>query len=223
MLLIYSTLLTPTTPIVTPVVAPIQFPVLGGQKFPKKTSVWQGTRLITSTSGREVRGQNWRYKRYMFELSYDVLCSDTRFPGGTAHSLQILTDFYDRCGGQAIAFLYADPIDTLAIGQPVAVGNGATTSFTIMRQFVNYVEPAGWVLNVSAVYLNSVLQLTSSWALQQPNTIIFSVPPPNGILITIDYTYAYVCRFETDTVEFAQFADGRWENASLKFLSVRQS
>ena len=198
------------------------FPPLQGQVFPKRGLLWKGTRLIVASSGREVRGQNWAYPRHSFEVSYDILCSDSRNPAATARSWQMLLDLVNQVGGQSGTFLYIDPDDSTVTGQVLGVGDGTSVGFTFQRSLVNFLEPVGWVTSVENVYLNGVAQ-GSNWALSDPNTLVFSGAPASGQVVTADFHFAYLCRFDMDEFELAQFAVGMHAMSSLKFISVRSS
>jgi hypothetical protein len=51
------------------------------------------------------------------------------------------------------------------------------------------IEPVSWVVGVPTVYLNGVAQPDASWALVQPNVLVFSSPPGAGVAITADVSY----------------------------------
>ena len=202
--------------------APPSFPALPGQKFPKRTPIWKGTRLIVAASGREVRGQNWAAPLQSFELSYDALCSDASNPGAGANSLQQIIELFDLCGGQYGTFIYNDPIDNAVSNQFIGIGTGALTTFTFQRSLRTYTAPVGWVTGLSAVYVNGVVQTTGVY-ISEPNTLVFASAPASGAVISADFTFAYVCRFDSDELEFEQFASGLHSAASIKFRSVRSS
>ena len=53
--------------------------------------------------------------------------------------------FFLQLQGQFGTFLYTDPDDNAVTGQAFATGDGATTSFTMMRSLGGFLEPVGWV------------------------------------------------------------------------------
>ena len=201
---------------------PPSFPVLPGQAWSVHKRPTFATRVASHVSGREVRRANYAAALYEFEVSFDGLAS-TGFAGLGASSLQTLMGFYLACQGQLGTFLYADPTDDAATGQPIGVGDGATTTFTLVRSLGAATEPVGWVTGIGNVYLGGVAQASSATALAQPNTLTFAKAPAVGTAIAADFTYAFVCRFLDDRQDFENLAAGLWQLGGLKFRSVRTS
>jgi hypothetical protein len=167
-----------------------------------------------------VRQSLYAYTLYEFELTFDGLASGSSFPGLGTESLQSLMGLYLQCEGQYGTFLYTDPSDDQVAGQGIAIGDGATTSFTFMRTLGGFIEPVSWVASVANVYLNGVAQ-GSGWSLTQPNTLTFATAPGASVAITADFSYAFVCRFLDDVEDFEEFMSGLWTVQSLKFRSVK--
>ena len=205
---------------------PPSFPTLPGQAWSVHKRPTFATRVAPHVSGREVRRANYASALYEFEVSFDGLASSGS-PGSLsglgASSLQTLMGFYLACQGQLGTFLYVDPSDGAVTGQPIGVGDGATTSFTFVRSLGAATEPVGWVTGVGAVTLGGVAQPSSTYALAQPNTLVFAAAPAAGAAITADFTYAFVCRFLDDQEDFEMVASGLWQLGGLKFRSVRTS
>ena len=201
---------------------PPSFPVLPGQAWSVHKRPTFATRVAPHVSGREVRRANYASALYEFEVAFDGLAA-SGFPGLGAASLQTLMGFYLACQGQLGTFLYADPSDGAVIGQPIGVGDGATTSFTLVRALGAATEPVGWVTGLNNVYLGGVAQAAPATALAQPNTLDFATAPAAGAPITADFSYAFVCRFLDDRQDFENLAAGLWQLGGLKFRSVRTS
>ncbi len=205
-----------------PTPTPMAFPALPGQAWSVHKRPTFATRVAPHVSGREVRRANYASALYEFEVSFDGLAS-SGFASLGAASLQTLMGFYLACQGQLGTFLYADPSDDAVTGQPIGVGDGATTSFTMVRSLGAATEPVGWVTGVGAVYLGGLAQASAATTLAQPNTLTFAKAPAAGAAITADFTYAFVCRFLDDQEDFEAVASGLWQLGSLKFRSVRTS
>ena len=201
---------------------PPAFPVLPGQAWSVHKRPTFATQVAPHVSGREVRRANYAAALYEFEVSFDGLAS-SGFAGLGASSLQVLMGFYLACQGQFGTFLYADPTDDPVTGQPIGVGDGATTTFTFVRALGGATEPVGWVTGLGNVYLGGVAQAAAATALAQPNTLTFATAPAAGTRIAADFTYAFVCRFLDDSQDFENLAAGLWQLGSLKFRSVRTS
>ena len=206
---------------------PPSFPVLPGQAWSVHKRPTFATRVAPHVSGREVRRANYAAALYEFEVSFEGLASTGSAQGGFAglgaSSLQTLMGFYLACQGQLGTFLYADPSDDAVAGQPIGVGDGMTTTFTLVRSLGGATEPVGWVTGLGNVYLGGVAQAASATALAQPNTLTFATAPGAGAAIAADFTYAFVCRFLDDRQDFENLAAGLWQLGSLKFRSVRTS
>jgi uncharacterized protein (TIGR02217 family) len=196
------------------------FPALSGQGWSVHKRPTFATRVASHVSGREARTPFYSSPLYEFELTFDALSSNSATPGLGANSLQALMGLYLQCAGQFGTFLYTDPTDNIVTGQHLAFGDGAATTFTVIRTLGGFSEPVGWVLSVSHVYLDGVDQ-TAGWAVIQPNTLTFETAPASDVLVTADFTFAYQCRFVDDQNDFENFMAGLWKVQSLKFRSVK--
>ncbi|QXX74233.1 DUF2460 domain-containing protein [Methylovirgula sp. HY1] len=200
---------------------PPNFPILPGQGWSVHKRPTFSTRIASHVSGREVRQSLYAYTLYEFELTFNGLDSNGNFPNLMARSLQRLMGLYLSVQGQFGTFLYTDPTDSVASAQGLGEGDGTTTSFTVLRSLGGWGEPVGWVTDMTAVYLNGVVQSASGWSVTEPNTLNFATAPASGDLITADFTYAFVCRFLADQEDFDNFMSGLWKVDSLKFRSVK--
>jgi hypothetical protein len=199
------------------------FPALPGQAWSVHKKPMFSTIVASHVSGREVREALYQNPIWQFELSFDGLASDSAsYPGLGAQSLQSLMGLFLRCQGQLGTFLYNDPIDNFAADQTFATGTGSVTTFTFARALGGFLEPAGWVTNVSQVTVDGVAQ-TSGWSLSTPNSLVFATPPANGALIGASFAYAFKCRFDEDGLDFEEVMQNLWTLGSLKFRSVRTS
>ena len=197
-------------------------PVLPGQGWSVHKRPTFSTRVASHVSGREVRQANYAATLYEFEVSYEGLAS-AGLPGLGASSLQALMGFFLAAQGQFGTFLYADPTDDAVAGQPLGIGDGATTRFTAVRALGGTVEAVGWVTGLGTVAVGGVAQSSSAYALLAPNTLSFTTPPAAGAAVTADFTHAFLCRFLDDQQDFENVMSGLWQLASLKFRSVRTS
>ena len=205
---------------------PPSFPTLAGLGFGVHKKPKFSTIVASHVSGREVRAPLYQNPIWDFELTYDGLTSQaspqTSFAALGASSLQTLMGFFLQCQGQYGTFLYTDPTDSGATNTQFATGDGATETFTFARYMGAFLEPVGWVLTVSNVYLNGVNQ-TSGWSLSTPNSLVFTGAPGSGVAIAATFTYAFQCRFDEDDMDFEQFMSALWKADSVKFKSVRSS
>ena len=195
------------------------FPTLPGQGWSVKKTPTFSTRVAAHSSGREVRASLYAHALYAFELGFDGLDSSGANAGLQAQSLQSLLGFWLSCGGQLGTFLYVDPTDNAVTNQAIATGDGATTSFTLVRAIGSYVEPASSVTSVSSVTVSGAA--TSAYVLTAPNVIAFTTAPASGAPIVASFSYGFQCRFLDDQAEFDNFCSGLWRVSKLKFRQVR--
>lgn len=196
------------------------FPILPGQGWSVKQTPIFSTKVATHSSGREVRSSLYGNAKYQFELTFDGLDSNGIYVGLQPYSLQALKGLYLYCKGQFGTFVYSDPTDNLVFNEPIAYGDGTTTSFVLQRAVNLQPEIVSWVHRVYAVYINGV-SVPDTFTLTSPNTINLNFTPTNGSFITADFSYAYQCRFSDDQNEFENYMNGLWKVDSLKFESIK--
>ncbi len=195
------------------------FPSLGGQSFASKSPV-SATNVARGKSGREARTPLYQ-GLYEFELAFEGLASDCASnPGLGAQSLQAIMGLYLQCLGSFETFLYVDPTDNAVADQTVATGDGATTTFALGRAIGAGFDTSLHVTGVTGVAINGAG--VSGWTLLAPNTLSFNSAPPSGAAITVSFSYAFVCRFLDDGLDFENFAQNLWSTRGVKFRSVRQ-
>jgi uncharacterized protein (TIGR02217 family) len=199
---------------------PSTFPVLAGLKFDsKKTPIWK-TGIQESASGIEQRATRWSYPRWKFSLTFEFLRDDSNA------EFQTLVSFFNSMKGMYDYFYYSDPSENSETAQGLGTGNGTQTDFPLVKSLGSFVEPVFHAPTVTAVYKDGVVQATG-WTLVASSggygndTIRFSSAPANGVVITADFTFVYVCRFDADEVEFNYMMKTFWECQQLDFKSVK--
>ncbi len=116
------------------------------------------------------------------------------------------------------------PTPASAIGWNVYVGatTGAETrqnGATPIAIGANWTEPATGLLVGSAPPGAN----TTGWTLTSPATLTFAGAPAIGAAIATSFSYAFLCRFDDDSLDFDQVMSNLWKIDSLKFRSVRTS
>jgi hypothetical protein len=312
------------------------FPALAGQGWSVHKKPTFASIVASHVSGREVRDALYANPIWNFELAFDGLdgALAAQYAGLGAQSLQSLMGLFLQCQGQFGSFLYVDPTDSVATGQSVGAGDGATTSFVLSRTLGGFKEPVGWATAVSNAYLNgaqippgglaepaapSLSQVTvgslggatyfakvsyvtasgetaasteaslattanhvvrvaspgtpspasavgwnvyvstssgsetrqnvapialgtawqepapgglvsgaappgantTGWSLVAPNLLTFAGAPAAAATISADFSYAFLCRFDADDLDFEQFMSNLWRAQSVKFRSLR--
>jgi hypothetical protein len=200
-------------------IQPPVFPALPGQGWSVHKRPTFSTRIASHVSGREVRLPLYSTPLWEFEVTFDALASDGRWPGLGAQSFQSLMSLYLECQGQFGPFVYMDPNDNRVIGRTLGIGDGSTRAFTLQRAVGNYLEPVSWVTAIARIALGGVTQ-TSGWSLQPPNQLVFAAAPAAGVVVVADFSFGFLCRFVTDQIDFENFMTGLWKVAKLAFRSI---
>jgi uncharacterized protein (TIGR02217 family) len=186
-------------------------PSLAWSSFKRPTF---STRISKRTSGREVRSANYAYPLYEFELTYEVLRADTAY-----QELQQLMGFFLQRQGQFDSFLYQDPTDCLVASQVIGIGDGTSTSFTLVRDLGGWVEPIGQAANTPTVTVAGVP--VGGWTLAGNLLTFESAPAPGAEIQVVNLQFYFVCRFLDDVHEYENWSNNLWLLKSCKFTSVK--
>jgi len=203
-------------------------PTLNGFSVHKKP-IFAAT-VAEAVSGRAVMGANAAFPLWEFDLTYEVLRSQTqnREPD-TYYSpnveFEAIASLFLACAGSYGRFWYNDPTDNSRTGQVIGTGDGVSATFQIIRSFgtgnTSLVEPVGG-LNYLLPYTFYDNGTPTAITLANNNrTITFASAPTLGHSITGDFSYYFYCRFLEDGADFEQFMHNLWLLRSLKFRSVK--
>jgi uncharacterized protein (TIGR02217 family) len=197
------------------------YPSLVGLHLPiKRTPEWD-TDVQISIGGRRTAFARRAYPRYIWELTYQFLRSDS-----TNVELQTLQAFYNRVNGRAGLFQYTDPEDNTATAQSIGSGDGNTTTFQLVRAMTGtgsntFIEPVFAPAAGIQIFNNAVLQtLGVDYTVSNLGLITFTVAPVAGNPLTWSGQFSYYCRFESDSADFEKmFATAIWEIKRVVFSS----
>jgi uncharacterized protein (TIGR02217 family) len=202
------------------------FPSLPGLAWSvTKTPTFQ-TRIQRAVSGRELRALDYPYPLWQFSLVFDLLRDN---PAAGYDELRTLMGFFMLCQGAYATFLFQDPNDYQVTGQQIGIGNASTTVFQLQRTMGatlpggGFLEPITAPNVVSATYLDGITQNPGTYSVD-PDTglMTFNTAPGGGLIITVDYSYYFRCRFTDDSYAFENFMFQLWQLKKLTFISVRQ-
>ena len=185
-------------------------PQLPGMGWGKKTTIW-ATKIATSASGREIRSPRWSAPIYKWSAPINVL----RDP----ETQQLLTAFmasYGQCG----LIRYMDPFDHTATGQTIAIGDGTTTSFQLIRTIAGYTDVVRAPAIVSAVHVGGV-SATGYTIDSSTGILTLTAPPAAGSIISCDFTFYFLVRFSSDELQLADIAAGLRSVEDLSLVSVK--
>ncbi len=195
------------------------------------------TEIQESLAGREVRLQNFQNPIWEFTLSYEYLLNDPRTRDENGQTpLEALVGFFIARGGQFDDFLLnltdltGRLEDSVYTGQPIGIGNGATTSFQLVRNIGGFLEAIQNPINQTAtVYFNGVAKVQGTDYTISNGLVIFAVAPGSGVSITADFIMLYRVRFHTGTsrsgkegLELNNFYFNLYECKELQLISVRK-
>jgi hypothetical protein len=221
----------------TPQDAPIPiFPNLP-ISFPIKLSIVMDTIVGTTKSLREVRVAQQQLPLWDIEIPFQELRDQTQnevpYPPFTYPKVfqeyEELVQLWLMIYGRTNVFGFNCPWDNSRLNQQIAIGDGTTSTFTIVRTWgsepIATDLPIGLIGEVLSVQVNEIV-IPSAFYTTNRNKISFidgsgiAHPPGEGDPINMTFTFYYLCRFTEDEQDFEEFSKNRWTVPSLKFRSV---
>ena len=182
-----------------------------------------------TSSGRATRSPQQNYPLWEYELTFEVLRSETQNQEPYTYyqglkEFEAISELFLFCNGQGGSFLYNDPDDNSRLGQEIATGDSNTHIFPIVRTWgygdLSFTEIIGGINEIQNVYFDDVLQSSDLYTVIYGNYIWFSSAPPSGVTITMDFTFYYLCRFLEDQHDYEEFLKNLWSIQSVKFRSM---
>lgn len=185
----------------------------------------------TSASGAEVDLALAQYPLHQFDLTYNFLRA-WRAAGTASLEFRTLMGFWLMLGGTVGRFLFRHADDCTVAAQIIATGDGATTTFTIVRSFgangYSGSEPVGQVDTTQPVIVrlgNTSPLAASLYTIDTANpvaqTITFATAPAAGTPIYMDFAFFYYCKFADNSNTFEKFADRLWSLQKVSLKSCR--
>jgi uncharacterized protein (TIGR02217 family) len=197
--------------------API-FPTLPGLTFPvTRSNLGFEVDTAESLSGIRTTFPNRAVPRYQWSIGFEML--RTGQIGADAFAeLEILAGFYNGRFGRAYPFAYQDAADNAATAAIFATGDGTTYRFQLVRDLGGFVEPVRVPLAVS-LFVDGIAINPASYSIGSYGRVTFSSPPAAGATLSWTGTFAWLCRFDDDKVDFTNFMRGYWSLDKLTFSS----
>jgi uncharacterized protein (TIGR02217 family) len=204
------------------------FPAFAGLSLPiLRKPIWR-TIVEESVAGVETPLQLWTFPRYEYELPFSFLRQ-----ASTYAEIQSLISFYHTLGARGTAFQYQDPNDNVAVQgstalQTIAIANGVSTSFQIVRNYGGFIEPVYAVSTISAVFENGSSVSSTKWTISNAGILSFSTyTAAAGSSVQWSGTLNWICRFVDDTFDLSQITVSSdrqgpiWELKKLTFRTVK--
>lgn len=199
--------------------APPLFPTLPGLTFPvTRSNLGFQVDVLESISGIRTALPTRAVPRYQWAIGFEMLRQGGIGPDMFAE-LATLAGFYNGRLGRTLPFAYRDPRDDTATGQYLGTGDGATRTFQLLRTFGGFTEPVRAPLAASAVYLGGSVADPASYSVGATGRLTFATPPGAGVPIRWDGTFGWLCRFDDDRIDFAEFMRGYWSVDKITFSS----
>jgi len=192
-----------------------QFPVdisygsAGGPEF--------STDIVVTHGGREQRNSNWSQSRARYNVAYGVK---------TKEQMAELITFFRARKGQAEGFRFKDWTDYEAAGELLAIGDGITTEFQLIKAYTSgsttqsriIVKPIAATLKL---YLDSVLHATGYVLDAATGMITFDSAPADGVNIHADFEFDVPVRFATDRLSSSLDDYGVYSVRDIPLVEVR--
>jgi len=185
------------------------------------------TAIFTTASGYEQRSINWTLSRATYDIAYGVR---------DMSDLTVVVNFFMACMGKAFAFRFKDWADFNFYNQQIAVGDGATLAFQVVKTYalatqvetqLTFTRPiVKPVLNtIGAVLVNGTPVSSSYWSLDCTTGILtFSAghaPAMNATILITYLEFDVPCRFDVDILTVAQEDFNQEEWQGIKLVEVR--
>jgi len=185
------------------------------------------TQIVEMASGDEERNGSWADSRRRYDASYGIRKAD---------DLAAVTAFFEARRGRLYGFRWKDWADhksglpsagTLAIDQPIGTGNGATTTFQLVKLYTSGVQ--SWTRTITkpvagtiALALNGMAQITGWTVNTSTGVVSFAAAPAAGVAITAGFEFDVPVRFDTDTLDVTLDFERLGSITSIPLIEVRR-
>jgi uncharacterized protein (TIGR02217 family) len=205
-----------------------------GLQLDVKRNIAFDNTLSRAASGRET-GVSWRELPVTtFELDWAFLDANMATTPPSQDGSPVypefdkLLGFFSQQHGDLMPFylklstLTLNPADSQVYGQQLAIGDGSTINFQLCRTVGPYLEivqtpdPAA----TPVIYVDGAL--VSTWTLLPGGIIQFASAPALNAVISADFNWVYLCRFDAPDTDIDQFAYLVHECKTLKLRTVIQ-
>lgn len=193
----------------------ISFPVVRSIALPsiRQESLTSGRRTILPQRATPRRSWNIPY-----EFLRNALWSDGNGALGSYSELETLEGFWLAQVAAGVAFSYTDPNDNAVTAQGFGVGDGSTRAFQLVRARGAFVEPVYLgtpVASPNGIFINGTG--TSAFTQSATGVITFTSAPAAAAVLTWTGTFAWLCRFDDDSIDLSGFMQGMSSVAAVKF------
>lgn len=156
------------------------------------------TDIITTDGGYEVRNSRWAYPLFSYEFNLE--------PGSPTFDLDLedFVNLFHVVGGSAGTFRFRHWSDYVATNQAIGIGDGVKVAFQLYRTYTRgaltrnrkIVRPT--IATVVARVGATVTAVTTD---PLTGIITFASPPAAAAVITADFQFDNLVRFDSDELE----------------------
>lgn len=155
----------------------------GGPKFQ--------TSIITLGTGREQRNADWSQQRCEFDVSYGIQSK--------ADFVEVVRFYYARLG-KARGFRFKDWTDFAATDEQIAIGDGTTTQFQLIKNYTSVVTYQRKITRpVNGTLIVKVDDVITAFTANYNTGVINIAPAPaEDAVITATFEFDVPVRFDND-------------------------
>jgi uncharacterized protein (TIGR02217 family) len=188
------------------------FPNTPGITWPVKKKPGFATQIQQSLAGRRTPVRFQFEPRWSYEMQIEFL----RNFGGRIE-FQNLLNLFAQTAGSYGTFLFDDIDDNAVTDQTIGIGDGANKVFALLRTYAGFNQRVAATKAAPVIKVNGIVASGSSYTISPTGVVTFTSPITNGQPVTWTGGYYWVCRFDDDQLDLAQFMSNWWEVSSLKF------
>lgn len=188
------------------------FPTFKGLSWPVGRAPKWNTLVQEPVSGKKTKLQLWSYPPYQFTLTFDYL---------SAADYATMEGFFNSVGGGAQMFQFKDINDFSVAAQGFGVGDGATTTFQLVRSFGGFAMPIFAPTGSISIFNNGTLVGGSNYSINATGLVTFVSAPAAGHTLTWTGNFNWLVQFDDDTMSFSEFMATFWELKKTSFTSVK--
>jgi len=172
------------------------YPALPGLGWPVSRTPKFTNKFQQTVSGRTVVSTYMQYPLYNFQLTYNYLSASDR---------EQLKGFFLQQGGNLAGFWFdAGTGDDAVTAQAFGSGDGATTTFTLLRAVGGYTEPVAATFGTRKAYVAGSAA-SATFDSPNPGEVTFATAPASGSALTWTGNYYYQCRFKQSSQQLDEF------------------
>ncbi len=178
--------------------------------------------IVALGSGREARNAPWAHGRRRYDIGGAVRTLD---------ELHALIAFYEARRGKLIGFRFRDPFDFKScapsalpapMDQALGEGDGAETTFQLVKAFGDYARPIAKPVGGSVRVAVDGAELAPAAFSVDATTgaVMLLTPPPVGAAVTAGFMFDTPVRFDVDRLDLSLDGFGAGRALSVAMIEI---